>query len=493
MTEFYRFRSIEKLLKNPYEELEKQTVFFAGVKELNDPMEGFRNLVWDGDYIVWSSLLRHYVHCLQWTYIKLLLDGSDHTLGEGDIPIEERWDSDKILETDALMGEVWPRVRDECKINELAKRIAGIEFTGVRHKVRSSELQLYLQCIHLRVLSAMQDVFVHQGLLTEEQRIELPAISQSDNALLDPYTVVELLNQVEGLNDETADTIFFNVTSLFHNMRLRHRLAPQQPASKNATLLLFEFPQTYVEQLNRLLWPEWYAACFVKEYYNSSMWANYADAHRGICLIFGVDDEGQHPALHLRHPRRVSSFGNGDLPNASDFVAMAFQGVSYQSKPDEINFFHSMGRPTAPTLLELWYRDDDGHISECAEHVFGPDSNVDSWRDNYWHRFLSDACFKTTDWAYEKEYRLVLSSGENNALSARERALKYNFKSLKGIIFGMRTPDESKFEIIDIIERKCRENQRSDFQLFQAYYSPETGDIRTREISKFFIPPTVGK
>ena len=32
-----------------FQELEKQTIYFASPEELNDPMEGLRDIVWDGD------------------------------------------------------------------------------------------------------------------------------------------------------------------------------------------------------------------------------------------------------------------------------------------------------------------------------------------------------------------------------------------------------------------------------------------------------------
>jgi hypothetical protein len=31
--------------------------------ELNDPLEGFKDLFWKGDVIVWKNLLRHYLLC----------------------------------------------------------------------------------------------------------------------------------------------------------------------------------------------------------------------------------------------------------------------------------------------------------------------------------------------------------------------------------------------------------------------------------------------
>jgi hypothetical protein len=37
MTEFFRFRSVEKLLDSQFQELERQSLFFASPEQLNDP------------------------------------------------------------------------------------------------------------------------------------------------------------------------------------------------------------------------------------------------------------------------------------------------------------------------------------------------------------------------------------------------------------------------------------------------------------------------
>ena len=37
-----------------------------------------------------------------------------------------------------------------------------------------------------------------------------------------------------------------------------------------------------------LVHPDWYAACFLGDPSNASMWASYADGHKGMCLKFSV-------------------------------------------------------------------------------------------------------------------------------------------------------------------------------------------------------------
>ncbi len=70
----YRFRPAEAVL-DKYEELARQEIYFSPPEELNDPMEGYKDVFWSGDHIVWRNLLRHYLLCLLQT-ASLCLVGS---------------------------------------------------------------------------------------------------------------------------------------------------------------------------------------------------------------------------------------------------------------------------------------------------------------------------------------------------------------------------------------------------------------------------------
>ncbi len=63
--QFYRFRSINNLLSEKYNELENQSIYFASTNQLNDPMEGFKDLVFNGDSITYKNLFKHYLMCLK--------------------------------------------------------------------------------------------------------------------------------------------------------------------------------------------------------------------------------------------------------------------------------------------------------------------------------------------------------------------------------------------------------------------------------------------
>ena len=87
----YRFRSIEALL-DKYHELENQTIYFASPEELNDPMEGYRDVVWRGDKIVWTNLFKNYVSYLLELFGKFRRKGVFKKLSVDDIPLPGRWD-----------------------------------------------------------------------------------------------------------------------------------------------------------------------------------------------------------------------------------------------------------------------------------------------------------------------------------------------------------------------------------------------------------------
>lgn len=60
----------------------------------------------------------------------------------------------------------------------------------------------------------------------------------------------------------------------------------------------------------------------------------------------------------------------------------------------------------------------------------------------------------------------------------KSRKLKYDFSSLDGLIFGINTPDADKLKIIKIVGRKCRENNKTDFNFYQAYFCHKTQSIK---------------
>ena len=493
MEEIYRFRTAEQLL-GEYQELETQTIYFASPEQLNDPMEGLRDIVWNGDAIAWSNLFKHYIYCLHHVLTVASLAGQTYTLSSEHVPIFGRRDEYGSPEAQCIFDEIWRRICTELGIGELIDKIATIE-----HKIRFNELQWYLSTIHVKVLAKIKEVYVDRGYAPETERPTLPSLlNPSILANSNFFDLMPKLLQEEfykklspGERDNFFETLFSVPNSMMTELLLAHKYdrshnVPDSPSEANYRMFVLDFPEIYLNCIEKLLWPQWYAACFSRSYNNASMWGNYANGHRGVCLIFQTNDSDQGCSLPLKRIGRFNSRAGNSSGESWDFTAKCFHTVNYSEKPGEVDFFRSIGRLPVPTLMDLWYTDEAGHISECASHV-NADMDYGSWRNSYWENFLRDIAIKTRDWQYEEEERLILYSLLENELNVRQRTLAYEFESLAGIIFGIRTSDAHKLHIMQIIERKSREIGRTDFKFYQARYSPIEGDIQRGEVDIQFV------
>ena len=427
---------------------------------------------------MWTNLLKHYVHCLHWMYLLCLTIGDLRKIQAKDLPITSGWDESPTPQAAELFSVIWDKVYEELSLAALIERI--VEW---RSKVRRTELIFYLETLHFQCLDKIQEIYIERGLLGEEARS--PQTNTSTRFSLTEHNFFELMSKAESEHKGFSDIMFF-ITSQMRNKRsleykFNLRSIPAGPAIRNKQLLLMDFPAMYVDQLDRLLWPEWYVACFSRNYQNSSMWANYADGHKGVCLIFETADADGKNTLELKRVTGWSGSATGKLKEHWSFVPVEFLNVKYAEKPGEIDFFNNIAMLPLDTAMSSWYTSEEGIVSKCAFHITSG-IELDSWRKSHWDLYEQNTMGKSKDWEFEQECRLLLNSLLEPALDSRHRSLTYRFKSLKGIIFGIRTSDEDKVRIIEIIKRKCVKHNRTDFKLFQAYYSPEHGDIRKYEI-----------
>ena len=88
------------------------------------------------------------------------------------------------------------------------------------------------------------------------------------------------------------------------------------------------------------------------------------------------------------------------------------------------------------------------------------------------------------DWEHEEEYRLLLSDSFSEFSDAESRTLEFDFFQLKGIIFGIKTSNDDKFHMIELIKKECQKIKRKEFFFYQAEYS-EKDDCM--EIRRMFI------
>lgn len=75
----YHYRSISSALL----EIENGTFHFASKEELNDPLEGFVRVFWQGDKMAWEGLFRHYIYSVARALELYILKADDETLYHG--------------------------------------------------------------------------------------------------------------------------------------------------------------------------------------------------------------------------------------------------------------------------------------------------------------------------------------------------------------------------------------------------------------------------
>ena len=470
MERVYRFRSVDRLLGSS-KELEKQEIYFASPSELNDPTEGLRPIVWRGDTIAWTNLFRHYLYCLHWTCIRFAVVAKDSRLEEFEIPVVEEVN----LSVTAAMSRVHERavttVFETANLPKLVDVLAKSD-----RSVGDIEMLFFLQLFHLSAV---------EGIKAAHSQLGSPIPYLSETPLPHPLAripeALELAMQMD--YDNAPDVVLRASTKLMRGLyfggkyalSLRLREEQADTLEENLRYLYFDFSRIYLEHLTHLLYPNWYAACFSRNCNHAATWASYGDDHKGVCLVFEVepDSDSGKSAVTLNMLRRYGVSGGQRIARPE-----LFHDVKYGPDVVEIDFFRSLGRLPHQKAVETWYGDGRGNLSECAAHLEG---DIDLWRREYWNRFLPGIVQKGADWQHEKEARLILH-GLLDDLAPEERMATYEFASLVGIIFGIRTPDSAKIEVIDVIRQKCVEHGRDTFVFSQAYYSRKTDQIENYEL-----------
>ncbi|MCI7841205.1 DUF2971 domain-containing protein [Klebsiella pneumoniae] len=465
----YRFRSINSLL-GEFNELETQSIFFAAPEDLNDPMEGFRDIYWSGDIIVWRNLFKHYLLCLEHVCSLLLISGEKHTISVHDIPIFSNEDDYPTQKYKDLFTDISTHFFSNNYILSLIEAIS-------KRTVRRDELVFYLKAIHNLALESIFSQYEKNGLIplreTSNFDVEKPIVDLLEKNF---FSFMDDENSFNINDKKRINALFSAFLHTNSQIDLIHRYnGIINDDTKNKNLVFFEFVEKYITLLEKLIYPEWYTACFMSECYNSSVWGHYGHNHTGACLIFNIESDDNNNILSLKRKNGYSSTSGPTY----GFVKHKFYPIDYKNGYGEIDFFRMLGRLPIPKLNSTWYTF-DGEISICADNML---KSEDKWRESYWNNFYRDITIKTKDWEYENEHRLVLSSSLFDFSERKDRVLTYDFNSLQGIIFGIKTKTEDKIKIMKVIENKCGENSRADFKFYQAYYSPENKQIEHYEMT----------
>lgn len=464
----FRFRSVKALLdddleRGGFQELEKQTIYFAQPDALNDPMEGLSDAFWDGDQVLWENLFRHYALSLIW-YASAWLHVKPEEINQAKVGA---WLTEEDLPSDffrALYREFSSGFCAEIESTELAS-ILGRRTVPMRRERLTNLLSL----IHQTALSHLFRVFKKHDL----SEFELPTLGRTGSsvktvvngweaAALKPPTVkMPVEDQLE------VEASISNMVSHQLELGMLSRLDDKNWARKLIALMA-RFPETYVDAFLRdLHFTPWRVACFSRRCTNASMWGTYGAEHRGAALVFRTEQRGG-----TRFFRVQGMVGTG-----AQGCELQVRSVTYRNRPPALDSFLEIAMLPMGKLERTWMRSQSGMPSARLKDVT---NDMEAWRKAHWEKAIERATWKHPDWAHEDEQRLIASTVFTD--DPAPEPLTYQFSQLDGIVFGMRMSSEDKLRIAKVIENKCRAEGRANFRFFQAYYSPSKGEMDIAEL-----------
>ncbi|MBF6033056.1 DUF2971 domain-containing protein [Pseudomonas sp. P155] len=445
----YRFRPVANLLGIDREsELEGTYIYFASPEQLNDPLEGYRELVWKGDKIIWTNFFNHYIECIFIRNMQYLAG----KFGERVFPLHPHFNEMPQEHATDIKNEIY-------KFTENQNIQRHIEYLSTnQHPIYSNELLLHLRSIQLFAMQIISKVLVKYDLIPEGYGIN----GESLDVLLS--TSSKLMDQLEH-RDAPERGLFFDQTMLaaLQSIDLVNSYTDVMRGNSSEWLhLCNKSPEDFLNSRIRLTYPDWFVSCFMEDCSNSSIWGTYGNNHKGVCLKFKVREVVGTPTITLQVPT-----ANKPVAKWWTQTNFVFQKVHYTKKSPELDFFLSLGSYTEKELISKWYTNIRGEKSNRINDIFG---NLRKWREHYQSSDKLSLTTKTRHWKSEQEYRLIYKPNFGSNLSNQDRKLKYDFNDLEGIIFGISTPLAEKHKLMKMIEQLCKNLRRDDFTFYQAYY-----------------------
>ncbi len=509
----YRYRSIDSAIRD----LSTNSFFFASREELNDPLESYVRLYWQGDKPAWEGLFRNYA-CSLFNAIEMyLLKADKYKIHVQTVLMDIHAFSD--LPIGEIINSVGVRFIHNSEIQKLA------EFYGENNKnCGTKELMFVLRSVHELALKICIEEFMNHQLISKEQgdlilktikddpefgivklmKIEnngeggqLLTLDQTKRRLI--FTDLEndaediITQQMILIDDKYAQKIMndereFDVDGSIEAFLYKNEEGEAGNQLRNWLAIRGNYPQIYVNQLKEAIFPNSYVVCFSKNADDSSMWGNYADNHKGVCLIYDSDE------LYLSTKNLAESCSKtenkNDITNeitdvntvsSVDSCKKAYvKPVKYTN--DEMikrNFFETLGQLNL-AQIKRWLTGKDG-ISSIYQ-MYADDTA--KWRERYWEDADKKNNTKLECWEHEQEYRmnhLDIFGRLRDEQAKEERLYKCNSKALKGLIFGIKTSEYDIKRVIDAIPSEYDFSDKKGFEIFQADYNDELQKIEIRK------------
>ena len=449
----YHYRNIDSALI----EIQDGTFHFASREELNDPVEGHLHVFWQGDKPAWQGLLRNFICSLYNALGFYLIQADEESIIHKTVMIDVHQSDDKPI------GREFQYVGDQFLADKEIDGIAAL-YGDNNLRVEEKELRMILTFIHQKAfdlcIRRMKDqqlipVEIADDILSKRttKRIEFPhEIMQA--GLPDEKHRKMIASSAEEAMEDIIEMSYLDIGSIEEHFLLGEKeyILDEGRARRLWMMISVDFPKLYVSQLEDMLYPEAYTVCFSAKDNDSAMWGNYADNHKGVCLVYETDEENQ-----------IRVAGQMNVAKSIDYDASIIKR----------NFFETFGRLTYKQI-KSWLTGTEG-VSKDLEAF----SDRKAWREAYWAAFNAKSYQKLKAWKHEEEYRIVISNYLQEYNDPKSRNLQFDMKSLKGVIFGIKTSEYDKKQIVDALRKK--RDKLGDIKFYQAEFDDDEQAIKTRE------------
>lgn len=279
--EIYKFRSTNYMI----DEIENEIIYFSPKEDLNDPMEGYIKLYFNGDEIAWKGLFKNYFISFYnkvYSFLIIKMEEESQDNESKGLLIELKNNFRRIdfynknfipLKDNKIILPYEEYIDKFLNLNVVKSLISN--FSTKNMIIDKNELLFFLQLIHFQVVK----------IVYEKINIKFNFENFNDeviNKLLNSYFLIDVSNKSKLFREynELIKSYYYKMKLEFQNTKYHEMIS----------MIVIDFPSEYIKQLEYLIFPNCYISCFSKTYSNSSLWGNYSKNHEGIVLIFDTKE-----------------------------------------------------------------------------------------------------------------------------------------------------------------------------------------------------------
>ena len=462
----YHYRSTEVARL----EIDKGTFHFSSTNELNDPLEGVINVYWKASKLEWEGLFCTYGFSLLKSlfnyYLVLHVDRNNNDNANHILKCNDSW---IFFQSHCGFKNVLDSLYTEITNLPIVQSI--LEYCCSKQKnqkITKNTLIVFLYYAHLDIFKLCIQKMQTLEILKQDaekiiRRID-KKLSISEDAIKDFKDF--FLHQddlTDYCNKTRNDCLKIGIKQDLKELIVKDLDLDTFNKRKHWFDLETDFPQVFVEEISKLIFHQSYVTCFSLNCNNSALWGNYADSHRGVCLIYEFLEEA--PILK-----------NTELENK-----ISKKKVEYTDTPLECNFFESFYNVENIDKL-VWLPKLNEITSKRNQNIIIKQSIISAY-----HGICKNKEFrKFKDWSYEQEYRISLPNSELTSIKNSKRNLEFNPNLLKGVIFGINTSNSDKIDILRLLKKyleQLPDDRKKDLKIYQAYYDEVTNSIDKLEIN----------